>query len=311
MRFYLGTHQVGWLASVPASLFVSRRRLATRKRLPRALRPWALDSGGFSELSIAGTWTLSAREYVGEVRRYRDEIGRLEWAAIQDWMCEPMMLRKTGLSIAEHQARTLTNYEELLQLAPELPWVPVLQGWSLRDYFSHLEQYVQRGHDLRQTPLVGVGTMCRRQSTREAMEILSGLAQQGLRLHGFGMKTGALHQGATEFLTSADSLAWSLRARFAHPLPGCTHQRCSSCPRFALRWLQHIEHEMHRSATKVGMRRAHRLGLDLGRPRCDLPPLSRVRKLFKRGASIAEIAATLSCSSWAARQAVAHVKMGQ
>lgn len=43
-------------------------------------------------------------------------------------MCEPIMLHKTGLSIAEHQARTLSYYEELLQLAPKLPWVLVLQG---------------------------------------------------------------------------------------------------------------------------------------------------------------------------------------
>jgi hypothetical protein len=43
-------------------------------------------------------------------------------------MCEPSMPHKTGLSIAEHQTRTLSNYEELLRLAPELPWVPVLQG---------------------------------------------------------------------------------------------------------------------------------------------------------------------------------------
>lgn len=128
MRFYLGTHQVGWLATLSASLFVSRRRLVTRKRLPRALRPWALDSGGFSELALASTWTLSAGEYVCEVRRYSSEIGRLEWAAIQDWMCEPGMLRRTGLSIAEHQVRTISSYEELLQLAPGLPWVPVLQG---------------------------------------------------------------------------------------------------------------------------------------------------------------------------------------
>ena len=139
------------------------------------------------------------------------------------------------------------------------------------------------------------------------MEILSHLARKGLRLHGFGMKTGALHQGATEFLASADSLAWSLRARFAPPLPGCTHQRCSSCERFAVRWLHNIERELHRSATKVGVSRAHRLGLDLGRPRCDLPPLSRVRKLLKRGASITEITAALSCSAWTARQAITRV----
>ncbi len=55
-------------------------------------------------------------------------------------MCEPIMLHKTGLSIDEHQMRTLTSYEEVLQLAHDLRWVPVLQGWSLRDYLSHVEQ---------------------------------------------------------------------------------------------------------------------------------------------------------------------------
>ena len=143
------------------------------------------------------------------------------------------------------------------------------------------------------------------------MEILSRLACDGLRRYGFGMKTGALQQGATELLASAESLAWSLRARFAPPLPGCTHQRCSSCPGFALLWLQNIEPEVHRSATKAGVRRAHRLGLELGRPRCDLPPPSRVRKLLKRGASITEITAALSCSAWAALQAITRVKMAQ
>lgn len=128
-----------------------------------------------------------------------------------------------------------------------------------------------------------------------ARESLSRLACAGLRRHGFGMKTSALQQCATKFLASADSLAWSLRARFGPPLPSCTHQRCSSCPGFALRWLQNIEPEVHRSATKAGVRRAYRLGLDLGRPR-ELPPPSRVRKLLKRGASITEITAALSCS---------------
>ena len=46
-------------------------------------------------------------------------------------MCEPFMLAKTGLTVAEHQARTVANYLELRSLAPELPFVPVLQGWSL------------------------------------------------------------------------------------------------------------------------------------------------------------------------------------
>ena len=83
---------------------------------------------------------------------------------------------------------------------------------------SLVGQFEQRGHDLRQKLLVVVGTMCRRQRTHRAREILSRLACDGLRLYGFGMKTGALQPGATEFLASAESLAWSLCARFAPPL---------------------------------------------------------------------------------------------
>lgn len=35
----------------------------------------------FSELARHGSWTVSPAEYVAAVRRYRDEIGGLEWGA--------------------------------------------------------------------------------------------------------------------------------------------------------------------------------------------------------------------------------------
>jgi len=61
--FYLGTCQVSWLATAGVPLFVSHRRLAPRKTLPRAIAEWALDSGGFTELSLFGEWRTSARQY--------------------------------------------------------------------------------------------------------------------------------------------------------------------------------------------------------------------------------------------------------
>src|SRR5437763_16185605 len=125
--FYLGAHHPCWLGQLDLPLFVSRRRLAGRRTLPRARTAWALDSGGFTELSMHGRWTLSPAAYAAEVRRYRDEIGHMAFAAPQDWMCEPHMLRQTGLCVAEHQRRTVDNYGELSALAPNLPWMPVLQ----------------------------------------------------------------------------------------------------------------------------------------------------------------------------------------
>jgi hypothetical protein len=140
--FYLGTHHPNWL-DLGVPLFISDRRLRGYRRLPRARSVWALDSGGFTELSRYGAWQRgpSPAQYAARVRRYRDEIGHLAWAAPQDWMCEPIVIHGgavggqrfagTGLSVAEHQARTVANYLELRSLAPELPFVPVLQGWSV------------------------------------------------------------------------------------------------------------------------------------------------------------------------------------
>lgn len=233
--FYLGTHEERWLSRTDVPLFVSRRRLARRKKLPRASCIWALDSGGFTELSMYGAWQTPAAQYVAEVRRYRDEVGGLQWAAIQDWMCEPWVVAKTGLSVEEHQRRTVDSYETLLDLAPEVPWVPVLQGWALSDYWRHLEAYEARGHQLASLKVVGLGSVCRRQHMDEVASLIEGLTRHGLRLHGFGFKTqGLLMVG--DVLASADSLAWSLQARRGEGMPGCTHRTCANCLRYALHW---------------------------------------------------------------------------
>jgi hypothetical protein len=235
MQFFLGTHQVDWLARLDVPLFVSRRRLAPRRNLPRARGPWALDSGGFTELSLHGRWTVAPADYVREVRRFRDEIGSLAWAAPQDWMCEPSVRDRTGLTVEEHQRRTIENLLELRSLAPDLPFVPVLQGWSVGDYWRHADAYGDAGIDLAREPLVGVGTVCRRQGTMSASGVLATLHAQGLRLHGFGYKREGLKRDA-QYLASADSLAWSTNARRNPPIAGHTHASCANCVEWALTW---------------------------------------------------------------------------
>ena len=239
MRFYLGAHQPAWLADSTVPLFVSHSRLLGRKALPRAAAPWALDSGGFTELSVHGGWRSSAKAYATAVQRYADEIGRLDWAAPQDWMCEPQVVAKTGLSVAEHQRRTIANLVELRSLAPELPIVPVLQGWTSHDYVRHVEAYSAAGIDLASEPLVGLGTVCRRQATVSIALIVSMLRDMGVaRLHGFGVKAQGLAMVAGQ-LASADSLAWSLRGRNE---PGCEpgHATEANCRSFALSWREEL-----------------------------------------------------------------------
>lgn len=255
MRFYLGTHHPQWLGRFDAPLFVSHRRLSPRRTLPVALGPWALDSGGFTELSMYGAWQTTPEQYVSAVRRYRDEIGNLAWAAPQDWMCEPFMLAKTGMSVRAHQYRTVANYLQLRELAPDLPFAPVLQGWDIADYEHCAELYAREGIDLTRAPVVGLGSVCRRQHTTTAETLITRLHEHGItRLHGFGFKILGLEK-VGHLLASADSLAWSYAARRKPPLPGCTtHINCANCSLYAMAWrtrviaAQHTEPTHHQPA---------------------------------------------------------------
>lgn len=242
MRFWLGTHQVNWLwdGQIDAPLFISRRRLCVYKSFKGpALMPWVLDSGGFSELSMYGRWTLSPDDYIKEVRRYAYGIGGMQWAAVQDWMCEPQVRAKTKKTVQEHQRLTVESYLELSEKAPDIQWVPVLQGWEEDDYLRHVELYEQYKVPLVGLSVVGVGSVCRRQHTDEICSILSRLYALGLQMHGFGVKLQGLRKYAP-MLKSADSMAWSYAARKREKLPECTHKKCSNCPKFAQQWYDHV-----------------------------------------------------------------------
>ena len=259
-RFLLGTHQPGWLTRAGVPLMVSDRRLRAYKRLPRATGPWALDSGGFTELQMYGRWTVTAGEYAARVRRYRDEIGHLTWAAPQDMMCEPIIIAGgragrvtfagTGLSTLEHQHRTVANLIELRAIAPDIWWLPTVQGYRAAEYLHCTDLYEAAGIDLTAEPLVGLGSVCRRQATGEAEQIITALHTAGItRLHGFGIKTLGLYRYG-HLLESSDSLAWSDDARRrGRPMPGCPghlptcpqrcrahHKNCANCLRYALHW---------------------------------------------------------------------------
>ncbi|MEU7528978.1 hypothetical protein AB0A74_24830 [Saccharothrix sp. NPDC042600] len=251
-RFLLGVHQPAFLERAGVPLFVSDTRLRDYKNLPRAAAPWALDSGGFTQLQKYGEWTVPPGKYVARVRRYRDEIGRMEFAAIQDWMCESIVISGgragrmffvgTKLSVPEHQRRTVYSAVELEMLAPDLPWLKVVQGDKRDDYLRCADLYERAGIDLTKESLVGVGSVCRRQGMREAHDIVQALRERGLRrLHGFGVKTKGLALFG-DLLDSADSLAWSEDARRKgnRVLCGTVHPRggknCANCLPYALQW---------------------------------------------------------------------------
>lgn len=221
-------------------VLIAHRRLARlRTDLPRARCEWFLDSGAFSELSERGTWGVTKRVYAESAARYQREIGKLVYAAPQDWPCEPHVLAKTGSTLRRHQTNSIRSLLELRSLAPTVPWIPVLQGYAPDDYWRCIDLYESAGVNLSAEPLVGLGSICRRQKTREIRNLITALSRSGLALHGFGVKLLGLEYIAPE-LASADSLAWSYHARRRDPLPGCEHRNCNSCLRYALRWRRRV-----------------------------------------------------------------------
>lgn len=208
-----------------------------KRKLPDAIGPWSCDSGAFSELEDNGRFTISSNDYAVEVKRYRSHIGNMLWAAPQDWMCEERILKKTGKSIVEHQHLTVNNYLDLMTAAPTVPWIPVLQGWSFADYLRCTELYEAAGVSLKSLPLVGLGSVCRRQNTLMVEQLIVHLHRAGLKLHGFGFKIEGLRRVAS-CLTSADSMAWSYAGRYRACENG--NANCANCFHWATEWREEV-----------------------------------------------------------------------
>ena len=246
-RFFVGSHNASWiyndaLADQHVPIFVARQRLPKGKRLP-AVRDWALDSGAFTELQIHGMWRMGPEEYADLVLDYSENIGRLIWAAPQDWMCEEVVIKGgrlngmefvgTGLSVQEHQERTVQNYLDLVALKG--PVIPVLQGYTEDEYHHCVDLYASAGVDLTKKPVTGIGSVCRRKNLPEAHRIIRSVTNRGIPLHGFGLAKDAVEE-LRSVLTSADSLAWSIAARYAKPTCNKPIKNCANCWHAAASW---------------------------------------------------------------------------
>jgi hypothetical protein len=105
--------------------------------------------------------------------------------------------------------------------------------------------YDHYGVDLEALPLVGVGSICRRNADTDIAAVLRPLWPT-LALHAFGLRGSSLKAHA-DHLASADSMAWSYQGRRMHRLPGCTHRGKSeaNCLRWALMWRDDRLHDIN------------------------------------------------------------------
>lgn len=211
MKFFVGLHQPSDAIHFD-HCFISVNRLRDRRRGFPA-RFWILDSGAFTTIAKHGYYPESPEEYAEQINRWSHN-GALLAAVSQDYMCEPVMLAKTGLTIAEHQEKTIGRFLQLRKHVHDTYVMPVLQGYQPAEYAKHVADY---GSLLNPGAWVGVGSVCKRNGDPAAVvKVLSAIkdVRPDLKLHGFGLKTTSLKNVMVRsFLHSADSMAWSFAAR--------------------------------------------------------------------------------------------------
>lgn len=218
MRFFTGLHQPSDAKHFD-SAFISVNRLSgpRGRRAPLEAREWIMDSGAFTEVSTHGGYRSTVAEYADQIRKWATNgSGRLLAAVAQDYMCEPWILERTGLSVEEHQRLTIERYDDLLREDCAGVYIlPVLQGYEPLDYVRHLRAYGERLAE--HGKWVGVGSVCKRNGApQQVAAVLHAIKRErrDLRLHGFGLKTTALANPLVRsLLYSADSMAWSFNAR--------------------------------------------------------------------------------------------------
>lgn len=231
-RFFVGMHQPSDCHLIEAA-FISIHRIARRIKA-FIVGDWIMDSGAFSTIFKHGGYPQAPEVYAAQIKRWSKN-GNLLAAVTQDYMCEPHMLKITGMSVEDHQRLTIERYDAIQ--ACDLGGVylmPVLQGYAPAEYVRHLEMY---GDRIVHGAWVGVGSVCKRNGNPKAVEaVLSAIkkARPDIRLHGFGIKLTALASARVrKLLHTADSMAWSFSAR--------KQGRDGNSPQEALRFVARVE----------------------------------------------------------------------
>lgn len=201
--FFVGTHQPAdaWRF---AAACLSLNRLERRQK-PVRLRRGLLDSGAFTKVAKMGGYPETPEAHAAKIHRLWT-LGIIRPLAVvaEDYMCEPFVLKRTGLTVEEHQRRTVERYDRLVAelkrlFDGKLPFrvMPVLQGQTRADYLRHLAMY---GDRIGPRMWVGVGSVCKRQGNVAVIEDLLGAIKEvrpDLRLHGFWREADGAQEPAS------------------------------------------------------------------------------------------------------------------
>lgn len=211
-------------APIPTHLMVNWR---TQNNQVWAGPTWMIDSGGAPDTIIANQGHPGTiAEYLDYVEqaptKYGDDLGDvgIEYFALRDWPCEPVVREELGLTVEQLQHRTLVDHINMMNAYEDrnidAEPMAVLQGWGVRDYIEAIDAFKDHGLI---TDKIAIGTLCGRQNTQvirtTSWRIARNLPSR-CSIHGFGVKTPALQEpDALRIFGSVDTAAWEQSIRQA------------------------------------------------------------------------------------------------
>jgi hypothetical protein len=185
-----------------------------RSMIPNSVKRLFLDSGGYSFFTKWGKYPFSVEEYVSFVNTIVNEFPVTE-VAIMDYPCEPDVNRQNLKTNKERIDMTIQNALECIDYDPTLPWVPVVQGYTLQEYLYCIQEYKNAGLYDDDFHLWAIGSLCARKKIGGIRHIITNLSKViKWPIHTFGMTITALRDAQIFFaIHSSDSGAWSFNAR--------------------------------------------------------------------------------------------------
>lgn len=184
-------------------------------RNAQGLASLSLDSAGFVAMARYGGFPWRTADYLALAASYP-----FRWFASMDYCVEAEIARDRE-EVLDRISRTIrANFDcrsGARDLGIEHLLMPVIQGRRPEDYERCLDGLLL---DYSRTPLIGVGSMCRREvpgpeGLIAVLDHLDRILPKGVRLHGFGIKGTALShlKGLEHRIASTDSQAYGQTAR--------------------------------------------------------------------------------------------------
>jgi hypothetical protein len=187
----------------------ARRRFKIKRPPADHIGALAIDSGGFTMAAKYGEYPWAMEQYIDFIREMSRDVP-LTFCACMDYACEREVNRGIYATNRDRIKATIYNEIALRALAPDLPWLGVLQGNTIEE--RALDVALRRRIGLL-TGYMGIGSICRRGPV-EASRVIDFYGEQlpGTRYHAFGLSIRTLDTPLAprvfHLLQSWDSYVW-------------------------------------------------------------------------------------------------------